>query len=163
MTSPPTSSDDEQLYALVRAVMRFARRFRGSLQPLETEFGHGLDALMALSAVCDGAVLTPGELAEHQGLSAPTASRVVARLVEAGLLQRGGDPDDLRRQMLSATPAGFELRERLRGEARALVRERFADLPPHAVRGAVTALEGLEAGLGYRCPLSAGRAAGEGA
>ncbi|HLI51592.1 MAG TPA: MarR family transcriptional regulator [Thermomicrobiaceae bacterium] len=55
-----------------------------------------------------------GRVAELQGISLPTASHLVDRLVQAGLLERTEDPDDRRRTLASASEAGAELAYRLR-------------------------------------------------
>lgn len=55
-----------------------------------------------------------GRVAGLQGISLPTASHLVDRLVQAGLLERTEDPDDRRRTLASASEAGAELAYRLR-------------------------------------------------
>lgn len=146
--APETSPAEEQLYVLVRRALRLWRQFRSTLSaPLEDALGYPSTDLLALAAVADGAATSPGELAAHQGLSAPTASRVVSRLVGAGLLTRSGDPCDQRRQCLEATEAGLALRGQLRREARQLVLQHYGHLPAEQVAAALCALETLEAGL----------------
>lgn len=60
-----------------------------------------------LVVLADGAS-TGGALCTRLGLSAPTVSGVVDRLVEAGYLQRRPDPDDRRVVRLDPTPRTLE-------------------------------------------------------
>jgi DNA-binding MarR family transcriptional regulator len=47
-----------------------------------------------------------GDVADHEGVSAPTATRVVASLETLGLVSRVVDPTDRRSAYMSLTPAG---------------------------------------------------------
>jgi DNA-binding MarR family transcriptional regulator len=49
-----------------------------------------------------------GDLAEREGVSAPTATRLVASLEEAGLLSRETDSTDRRSSYVSVTSSGVE-------------------------------------------------------
>ena len=53
--------------------------------------------------------LTPSELAAHERIQRPTATRVLAKLEEAGLVERTADPRDGRSALIAPTPAGREL------------------------------------------------------
>lgn len=46
------------------------------------------------------------ELARREAVTAPSASRVVERLVELGLVERTADSEDARRHILTLTPDG---------------------------------------------------------
>lgn len=69
-------------------------------------------------------------LAEHLGVSSPTASALVERLVRRELVCRALDPRERRRVVLGLTPAGARLVERVVRTTRAHVRERLASLTP---------------------------------
>lgn len=58
------------------------------------------------------------DLAEAAGVDTSTASRQVARLVDDGYVERGADPDDRRASAHRLTPAGREVRQRLRAARR---------------------------------------------
>ncbi len=86
------------------AIARLGRRMRqeggGELSPSQAA---------ALTTVACHGPLTPSELAARERIQRPTATRVLARLEEAGLIARAGDPYDRRSSLVSATPAGRAL------------------------------------------------------
>ncbi|MCM8748063.1 MarR family transcriptional regulator [Thermomicrobiaceae bacterium CFH 74404] len=83
---------------------------------------------------------TVGELAERLDISGPTASHLVDRLVQAGLVSRAEDPADRRRTLVRLTAAGDDLTRRLRqGNREALL--------PLLERLALEDLESLDRGL----------------
>src|SRR3954468_21283296 len=81
-------------------VVRTARRLR---QEAGTELSPSMTA--ALSTVGRHGPMTPSELAARERIQRPTATRVLARLEEAGLVQRTPDPQDGRSSLLTTTPA----------------------------------------------------------
>jgi DNA-binding MarR family transcriptional regulator len=82
-------------------------------------------------------------------------SRVVAGLVENGLVRRTSDPADRRAAQLEATPAGRRLAERIRRERTDALNEALAPLRPEdraALEHALPALEALAEQLKRRRP-----------
>jgi DNA-binding MarR family transcriptional regulator len=63
-----------------------------------------LDAIEGATGA--GGIMTVNGVADALGVDQPRASRLVAQVVEAGLVRRGADPDDGRRSVLSLTPGG---------------------------------------------------------
>ena len=61
--------------------------------------------------------ITHQEVAEWMGITAPTLTRMVDTLVKRKLVKRIKDNKDLRRTLLSATPAGQKLHQLYREEA----------------------------------------------
>lgn len=59
-----------------------------------------------------------GDTATRLGVSRPTLSRIVERLVESGLVRRREKPEDRRRLLVSVTPHGVELAENILEMAR---------------------------------------------
>jgi DNA-binding MarR family transcriptional regulator len=106
-------------------VVRTARRLRqeagGELSPSMTA---------ALSTVARHGPMTPSEVATRERIQRPTATRVLARLEEAGLVQRTPDPQDGRSSLVTATPAGQELLAELRTRKTAFLAERLERLSP---------------------------------
>jgi DNA-binding MarR family transcriptional regulator len=70
------------------------------------------------------------ELAIAEGVTQPSMSTLVARLVDQGLLRRGGDPQDARVVVLDLTPAGAELLAQRRADRADRLTRALADLSP---------------------------------
>lgn len=81
--------------------IRLARRLRQ-----EGAGGLGPSLGAALVSVVEHGPLPPSALAEREGVSRPSCTRMVARLEAHGLLAREDDPADGRSCLLRATPAG---------------------------------------------------------
>ena len=105
------------------AIARTARRLR---QEAGTELSPSLAS--ALATVERHGPLTPSELAEHERVQRPTATRIVARLEQDGLVDRAGDPTDGRVSLVSATADGRALLRRLRTRKDAYLAKRIRDL-----------------------------------
>ena len=68
--------------------------------------------LSALSVLVFGGPQSINRLARAEQVTGPTMSRIVAALVEAGLVTREHDPDDARSARLAATDQGRTVMER---------------------------------------------------
>jgi DNA-binding MarR family transcriptional regulator len=106
-------------------IVRTARRLR---QEAGTELSPSLTA--ALSTVERHGPMTPSELASRERIQRPTATRVLTRLVEEGLVARTPDPQDGRSALVSVTPAARELLAELRTRKTAFLAERLERLDP---------------------------------
>lgn len=84
-------------------VTRTARRLR-----TEASGGLGPSLGAALATIERWGPVTPSELAEREGIRRPSATRIVARLEEEGLVARAADPEDGRSFRVALTPAGVE-------------------------------------------------------
>jgi DNA-binding MarR family transcriptional regulator len=104
-------------------IVRTARRLR---QEAGTELSPSMTA--ALSTVDRHGPLTPSELAARERIQRPTATRVLARLEDEGLVQRTPDPQDRRSSLVSATAAASELLAELRTRKTAFLAERLQRL-----------------------------------
>src|SRR3954447_3147230 len=106
-------------------IARLARRMRqqagGDLSPTQGA---------ALNTVACHGPLTPSELATREKIQRPTATRVLARLEEAGLIERTADPADRRSSLVSTTPAGTDLLASLRDRKDAYLAQRLDRLSP---------------------------------
>ena len=105
--------------------MRVARRLR---QEAGGELSPSLTA--ALSTVERHGPLTPSALASREGVQRPTATRVLARLEEEGLIERTADLFDGRSSLVAVTAAGQALLEELRTRKTAFLAERLETLEP---------------------------------
>jgi DNA-binding MarR family transcriptional regulator len=106
-------------------IVRTARRLR---QEAGTDLSPSLTA--ALSTVERHGPMTPSELAARERIQRPTATRVIVRLVENGLVERTPDPRDGRSSLVAATPSGRALLAELRTRKTAFLAERLARLDP---------------------------------
>jgi DNA-binding MarR family transcriptional regulator len=104
-------------------IVRTARRLR---QEAGSELSPSLTA--ALSTVERHGPLIPSELAARERIQRPTATRVLARLEEQGLIERMPDPRDGRSSLVTATAAGKALLDELRTRKTAFLASRIEDL-----------------------------------
>ncbi len=117
---------------LVREVLEARWRIFDALHARSAHCWRHLDLSMAqmkaLVALIDGGPMTIGQVAEALGVSLPTASHLVERLVQAGFVERADDPADRRRAVARATPKAEELVGNLRHGDRSLLRRIVARL-----------------------------------
>jgi DNA-binding MarR family transcriptional regulator len=104
----------------------------------------GVDVTMSQAKCLYLAAVHPGigmsALAEHLHVGSSAVSGLVDRLVEHGYLDRYEDPGDRRAQLVSLTPAGVDVLDR--------IREFNADLLRTLLEGMSPAeLDGLQLGL----------------
>ena len=112
------------LAAQLRLVItRTARRLR---QEAASELGPSQTA--ALATIERHGPMTPSELARLERIQRPTATRIVARLKEAGLVERVEDPADGRSFTVSATADARALMNRLRTRKNAYLARRLRGL-----------------------------------
>ena len=120
----PATADAVQLAAELRlSVTRLARRLRQA-----ADMGLSPSLLSALAIVHVHGPLTLGALAELEGVSPPTVTRVVNRLEGDGLLERVVDPDDKRVCRVVITDDGESLLDASRERKTAWLAERLAAL-----------------------------------
>lgn len=108
----PAEPVPPSLDALEREFRRFA------LNLVRYKHGIGNDRLDRLALIILGALTHRGPsrlsaLADHCGFDPSTASRQVADLEKAGLLERTTDPEDRRAVLLKTSPKGKRLLQRL--------------------------------------------------
>lgn len=85
-----------------------------------------------------------GDLAAHEGVSAPTQSRLVASLENQGMLRRAPDADDRRATLLDITTEGRRQLERLRTERSAFLVQRLGALSGGQRAALIAALDALD-------------------
>jgi DNA-binding MarR family transcriptional regulator len=137
----PAAADPQEIARLRVAIGRLHRRMvqrtTGNLTFSQTS------ALVAVEKV---GPIRLGELAARERVAAPSMTRTVSGLVEAGLLHRAGDPQDGRSFLLSITELGRSFAEGLRTERNAALAEGVAQLSEQeyaALRAALPVLEHL--------------------
>jgi DNA-binding MarR family transcriptional regulator len=125
------------------AVARLARQLRHNSPGNLT-----LSQWSALVSVEDNQPLRIGDLAEFESVSAPTATRLVASLEDAGLLSRTTDPADRRTAYVALTDAGRDKLEWARGVRTASLAQRLSQMPDDDVRRLMELLPLLESIFG---------------
>ena len=107
------------------AIARTARRLR---QEAGDELSPSMTA--ALATIDRHGPLAPSRLAELERIQRPTATRVLRRLEEEGLVERIVDPDDGRAALVSSSAEGRALLRKLRSRKNAYLARRLRELPP---------------------------------
>ncbi|WP_257007703.1 MarR family winged helix-turn-helix transcriptional regulator [Brachybacterium alimentarium] len=98
-TSPPASGDLPQHLPLVCS--QFSR-----LAARRSEVGVGAVSWRVVSTIERHGPLRLSEIADRERVSRPTATTVIQRLEEEGLVQREGDPTDSRSSLVTTTEQG---------------------------------------------------------
>jgi DNA-binding MarR family transcriptional regulator len=115
-----TTSRPDLASHLRLTIARTARRLR---QEGGTELSPSMTAALA-TIECHGP-MTPSELAARERIQRPTATRVIARLEEMGLIARTADPQDRRSSLVSVTPDAKALLTEQRTRKTAFLAERL--------------------------------------
>jgi DNA-binding MarR family transcriptional regulator len=118
-----TSTGTDLATRLRLGITRTARRLR-------QEAGSGLSPTLtsALATIARHGPLTPSELAERERVQRPTATRLLARLEEPGLVERTADPTDRRSSLVAVSPAGLALLAEVRTRKDAYLARRLRAL-----------------------------------
>jgi DNA-binding MarR family transcriptional regulator len=134
-----TTSTADLASHLRLVIARSARRLR---QEAGGELSPSLSS--ALATVDRYGPMAPSEVAARERIQRPTATRLLARLEQQGLLARTPDPYDRRSSLVAATPAGRELMDAKRSRKDAFLAGRLEELGPEdraALERAATILE----------------------
>jgi DNA-binding MarR family transcriptional regulator len=94
------------------------------------------------------------ELAAHLYLDKSTASRVVTTLERKGYVRRGAHPGDGRAIVLTVTPAGRRLHDRIRTDLVAEARELIQDFEPEVSKAATRLILRLARAAAQRSGVS---------
>ncbi len=84
------------------------------------------------------------EVAEHIGLTLPTVSKMIDRLVVRDLVARHSAPEDRRRICLELTPLGAATLQATTDITRKRLAKRLAELPPQAHVAIIEAMHSLQ-------------------
>src|SRR6476620_10633995 len=120
-----TISTTDLAHRLRPVLVRLSRRMR---QQAGAELSPTQGA--ALGTIDCHGPLTPSELAARERIQRPTATRVLARLEEAGLIERTADPTDRRSSLVTATGTGHTLLDAVRDRKDAYLARRLDTLSP---------------------------------
>jgi DNA-binding MarR family transcriptional regulator len=100
---------------LVELLDRLDRAVATALSPVTSAQGVSRDGWRVLLMLARGGGRSMGEIAAHTALPAPTATRVVDRLVAERLAYRNTDPLDRRRVLVHLAAGGRAVVERVCG------------------------------------------------
>lgn len=107
------------------AVGRLARKLRqqslGGLTPSQGS---------VLSTLDRHGPMPMSHLASHEGISKPSATGIVGRLLEKGLVEKNNDPADGRSAIVEITKSGHQLLEQRRRERTAYLARQIEALVP---------------------------------
>jgi DNA-binding MarR family transcriptional regulator len=124
-------SDTGLATALRISVSRLARRLRVErLMPELAEPALSDTQLAALATLERHGAMSPGDLAEHEKVQPPSMTRVIAALVDWKLVTRAPHPTDRRQVILTVTPEGRSLVQKVRRRKEAWLARRLAELSP---------------------------------
>ncbi|MCQ4117980.1 MarR family winged helix-turn-helix transcriptional regulator [Rhodococcus tibetensis] len=87
------------------AVVRLTRHLRGRRVDAQVS----LTQLSALATLARDGAMTPGNLAAREKVQPPSMTRVIASLVELGLVERAAHPTDGRQIIVTLSDAGHAL------------------------------------------------------
>jgi DNA-binding MarR family transcriptional regulator len=140
-------SDTGLATALRISVSRLARRLRVErLMPELAEPALSDTQLAALATLERHGAMSPGDLAEHEKVQPPSMTRVIAALVDWELVTRAPHPTDRRQVILTVTPQGRSLVQKVRRRKEAWLARKLAELSPQeraTLREAAPILEKL--------------------
>ena len=136
MTTADEASTDAERLALV--IGRLNRRMQAATGGLS----HGL--LSAMAVIAKRGPLRLSDLAQLEGVSAPSMTRTVAELEARGYVLRKPDPDDGRAVLVTAADAGNAAIRDARTTRAQLVAELLATLDARDAAAIAAALPALE-------------------
>jgi DNA-binding MarR family transcriptional regulator len=105
----------QRVTGLVELLDRLDRAVAAALSPVTAAEGVSRDGWRVLLMLARGGGRSMGEIASYTALPAPTATRVVDRLVVSGLAYRRTDPVDRRRVLVHLAAKGRAVIERVCG------------------------------------------------
>lgn len=135
-----TRIETDEVTRLRAAILRLGRWLR----PTEAAAELTPTQISVLMTVVSRETIRLGDLATTEGLNPTMLSRVLAVLVDRGLVKRVADPEDRRAAVVASTAAGRRLRERMRKERSAKLEPVLAALSDADRRSIVDALPALE-------------------
>ncbi|MGH8834362.1 MAG: MarR family winged helix-turn-helix transcriptional regulator [Actinomycetes bacterium] len=124
------------------AVMRLGRRLRNQ----RTDRSLSLSQLAVLGTLERHGPLTPRELAQHEKVSPPSMTRLLAALQERGFIVRTDHPTDGRQHLVAPTEHAVRMIREDRRRRDAFLAQRLAELSSDqrtVLRHAATILERL--------------------
>jgi DNA-binding MarR family transcriptional regulator len=143
MSNMTETAIDTETAARLRAVIgKLSRRLRPTAAGKAAELTP--TKISVLMDVVRRGPLRLSEVAEGESINPTMLSRIVAALVDRGLLERTSDEADRRAAWVKATAAGRRLAERMHRERTDALNRALADLDAAQRRDILDALDALE-------------------
>ena len=98
---------------IVQAHHTISKAIAASVPSVWIDLDLSMAQLKTLMTLYNRGPMSIGQIAECLDIGQPTASHLVDRLVQTGLVQRTEDPLDRRRTLAQLSPGGQELAERI--------------------------------------------------
>jgi DNA-binding MarR family transcriptional regulator len=117
---PPRPDTAERLRLSVARLARLLRQ--------QDDSGLGPTVTAALSTIAKHGPITLGDLAAREQVAPPTITKVVEKMVAAGLIERSSNPSDRRVSLVGITALGAERLENFRTRRTAWLHERLHEL-----------------------------------
>lgn len=130
--------------AVERLRLVIARLYRQLAQASGNDLNLTYAQLSALARTQQHGPLRIGELAAYEQVAAPSLTRTVAPLAAAGLIAKQPDPTDGRSSLVTITPEGDDVLDRIRRTRSGLLARRMARLDPERLDALLAALPALE-------------------
>lgn len=124
-----------QIAVVVQAFERISHSLRVQAVGDWVELDLTMAQLKTLFALEYGGPATIGQTADRLGISLPTASHLVDRLVQGGFVDRTEDPADRRRTLATVNEKGSALTRRLRQGGRESLTEWLMQLDDESLVG----------------------------
>ena len=113
--APALSANDPLLRDIVELLRKLLHSFLMASMPAWLDLQLTLPQLRTVFIVAHSGSSSVVQIAANLGVGEPTASHLVDKLVQAGLVNRSEDPRDRRRAIVRLSPAGEQLIEKLLG------------------------------------------------
>jgi DNA-binding MarR family transcriptional regulator len=138
-----SSSRSSQISAVLQAFERVSHSLRGQTVSDWVELDLTMAQLKTLFTLEYGGPATIGQTAERLGISLPTASHLVERLVQGGFVDRTEDAADRRRALAAVTDKGSALTRRLRQGGRDSLFDWLSQLDDESLTGLASGMSRL--------------------
>jgi DNA-binding MarR family transcriptional regulator len=118
-----TTHADDATNQLRLVLLRLARQIRSNSLSEITPSQLAVLATLARHGPC-----TVGQVAEHERIRAPSASKLLAGLEARNLAERHSDPEDRRRSLIALSPEGRDFLAQVRAAGESWLSARLAEL-----------------------------------
>ena len=142
--TPPGSSEITLLYLIKQVELAIRARLDVAIR----DEGLTVVQYTALTVLERHPGLTSAQLAKNSFVRAQTMAQITTELEGRGMISRRTDPTNLRRLLLSVTPAGQEILDRLLPEVEGIEQQMVAEIPGSEVRQLREALHSCRIALG---------------